>query len=111
MIEPRHGIIRAIYLRLCQANPDVPSNVSAIQSIRVSNDLYGNDTVSAFELAKGFSRPVDGKSSVHPIPTEIVEAQIDLKGRRKLNKILRSHTSIYETVHAGDLVQVYLKPK
>ena len=58
-LEAKHGEIRSIYLRLKHANPGTDPRSLAHQSVTVSNDLYGSDTVSAFELAKGFTKPID----------------------------------------------------
>lgn len=52
-IELKHGVIRDIHIRLKVASPDVPNKLLVLQAIRISYDLYGNDTASANELAKG----------------------------------------------------------
>lgn len=57
MIVTSHGVIRSIFVRLCHSNITESAAVLAIQSVRISNDLYGNDVVSSFELAKGFTCP------------------------------------------------------
>lgn len=75
MAEPRHGIIRSIYLRLRQADSSIPSDISAIQAVTISNDLYGNDVASAFELTKGFTSPISRESGLRSLPPEICEAR------------------------------------
>lgn len=63
-LESKHRIIRDIYLRMKSASTEGMDNkVLFQQAVRVSNDLYGNDVIYAFELAKGFTRPLlRGKS-------------------------------------------------
>lgn len=47
-IEPKHGSIYSIFLRLKAANGTVSDDLLAINAIRISNDLYGFDTFSEF---------------------------------------------------------------
>lgn len=56
-LEPQHGVIRSIFLRLKSAHPEENSALLAVLAVTISNDLYGSDIASAFELAKGFSKP------------------------------------------------------
>ena len=62
ILESKHRITRNVFLRLpsaaqaCDSSPD--TSVLVLQSIRISNDLYGNDVMSAHELAKGYTRPL-----------------------------------------------------
>lgn len=65
--------------------------------------------VSSFELAKGFTRPVASNSDIQKIPEDIVQEHCNIVSKRKLNKILRSHTFGTELLKIGDLVQVYIK--
>lgn len=109
MIEPRHGSIRAIFLRLRQHDDKFPSDLCALEAVRLSNDLYGTDVASAFELAKGYTRPLHPKSHVCPIPPEIVEAHVDLLAKRKLHLIMRTQVSPSQTFDVGDLVEIYIK--
>lgn len=108
-IESRHAVIRAIYLRIRHADPDGVDALAAIQSVTVSNDLYGNDTASSFELAKGFTKPVSHDSDLQLITPEVEQAHQRLVARRKLNVILRSNTYDTLSLVPGDLVQIYLK--
>lgn len=54
MIEPRHRAIRAILLRLLHSHGSVPSKLSSLKAVRISNNLYVNDITSEFEAAKVF---------------------------------------------------------
>lgn len=37
-------------------------NLNAIKEVNISDDLYGNKTVSAYEIAKGYTKPIHEKS-------------------------------------------------
>ena len=41
--------------------------------------LYGNDTVSSFELAKGYSKPIDTDSPPVLVPDDIVKSHEELR--------------------------------
>jgi len=112
VIESKHRIIRDVYLRLKSAfkdDPTVNGKILVNQSLRISNDLYGNDVMSAHELAKGYTRPIENGNVPRCVPKEVVQAQEDLKAKRKLTLILRSKTSRDDKVKPGTLVQVYIK--
>ena len=107
-IESKHRVIRDVYIRLQAADPDGDRKLHALQAIRISNDLYGNDIASAHELVKGFTRPaIPG----HPsnLPPEILEAHDLLVAKRKLNAILRSKATVDKQIKEGDLVQIFVK--
>lgn len=104
-----HAVILSIFLRLRHAEPLITADILAIQAVRISNDLYGTDVISSFEMAKGLHRPVIGDAEVKSVPHEIVEAHVDIKARRKLNRILRSHSHEYGPFKICDMVQVYVK--
>ena len=72
----------------------------------VSNNLYGNDIVSSFKLAKGYTLPLDDDSSMLEVPREIFEARNVLKAKRKLNLILRYKAVKIPSIYAGNIVDV-----
>lgn len=45
MIGPCHNVIRSLFLHLCHGSPDFPARLLAIQAMRISKYLYGNDVV------------------------------------------------------------------
>lgn len=79
-----------------------------VQAIRISNDLYGNDVMSANEPAKGYTRPIHGKHPMMLVP-ELREAHDKLLAKRKLTLILRSKAVKNLPIHVGDTVQVFIK--
>lgn len=56
----------------------------------MSNDLYGSDMVSAFELAKRFSKPIEREPHPFFLSDDTVEARDELVAKRKLTFILWS---------------------
>lgn len=102
-------MIRSIYLRLKTASPDTNVNILAYKSVAISNDLYGSDTVSAYELAKGFTKTLERRQSPCPLPQYLRNAHDELVAKRKLNLILRSHATSSPPIQVGDMVHVYIK--
>lgn len=88
-IEPRNRTIRSMFLRLKNAEPDLSDNLHAIRAIRISNDLYGSDTLSAYEMAKGFTKPLCVDQKPRPVDEELRNAHDELIAKRKLTLILR----------------------
>lgn len=82
-LESKHGVIRSIFLKLRNAEPDVSPELHACRAVAISNDLYGNDVMSSYELAKGYTKPVS-EGGVKSIPQEIVDAHEKLQAKRKL---------------------------
>lgn len=66
-LESRHGITRSILLKLKAAYSVFKQELLAIRAAEISNDLYGNDAMSLFELAKESMKPViDGSVKIIP---------------------------------------------
>lgn len=114
-IESKNGIIRSIFLRLNQAALVDPTQTSAtdtrllvLKYVSISNDLYGSEICSAFELAKGFTKPLT-EDGLTELPEDLREAHVNLQAKRKLTLILRSKATIDQQLSAGDSVNVYKK--
>lgn len=107
MLESKHGVIRSIFSRILNED-ESNSTLAALQAVRISNDLYGSDILSSFEMAKGFSRAIfDG--TVTTIPSDLVDAKLQLDARGKLTRIIRSKSVSNDIVSVGDLVEVFVK--
>lgn len=50
----------------------MPATTFAIGAVRISYDLYGNDVVSSFHLAKGLTRTVDSSYFISVIPEDVI---------------------------------------
>ena len=109
-IESKHNIIPSIFIRLKEAaGTELDPKLAAYKSVSISNDLYGNETKSAFELAKSFSKSISGKPIDNIIPDDVRNARDQLRARRKLALILRSKAVTEEPISIGDLVEIYQK--
>lgn len=80
-----------------------------VQSIRVSNDINGDDVLSAKELAKGRTCPVTPGPAPVIDSHALINTQKELVSRRKLTLIMRSKSVKDTPVSVGDLVQVSVK--
>ena len=109
VIESKHKIIRDILLRIAANNEAISDIIGAQQAIRISNDLYGNDTCSAHELSKRFTRPIVPGTLPKIVPQDLLIARETLMAKRKLNLILKSKSRMVAPVRIGDLVQVFVK--
>lgn len=49
--------MRSIFIRLKTATPDKNIKLLALQTVQISTDLYGLDTLSVFELEKILTKP------------------------------------------------------
>lgn len=103
VIESKHGLIRSVFLNPVSASPHAPKEQLALQALSISNDLNHLNIMSAFELVKGFTRPVD-VNRVHAVPDEIINAELKLSERRKMSLILISKATFEEYIKVGDMV-------
>lgn len=92
MLESKHCVIRYIFLRLIDHNPQLSVSLAVQQAVRISNDLYGSHVLSAYELAKGLTRPHG--STPLALPPDLFEAQETLVAKRKLSTILCSKSTV-----------------
>lgn len=106
-IESKHSIIRSIYLRILDNCNNINPSIAALRAVAVSNDLYGNHTVSAYEMAKGYTRPFEG--SPISLPQEMLDAHLNMQARRKLSMIMRSKATKEIPLSIGEMVEVYQK--
>ena len=79
------------------------------QAIRVSNDLYGSEVLSAKELAKVYSRQIEARATPKLLPQDIVDAYQILLSKTKLTINLRSKTIQEPLIAVGDMIQIFVK--
>ena len=109
-IESKHSVIRSIYLRLKDAAEDRHNaRYASYKAVSISNDLYGNDTLRAFEMEKGDTKPVMSKTALSAVPDDVIGAHEKLRARPKLALIQTSKAVKEIPVQVGDLVEVYQK--
>ena len=88
---------------------NVSEALATQQSIRIFNDLYGNDICSYHELAKGYTIPTEPGRSPEKVPEDIAKARDNIMAKHKLNLILRSKSTTDLHLKVSDLVQVFIK--
>ncbi len=96
-------------MRLNSDDDTFNPTVIAQQSIRISNDLYGNDVCSSYELVKGFTRPIEAGKFPNIFPEDLLKARETISAKRKLKLIPRSKSTTNLPINVGDLVQVFIK--
>ena len=65
--------------------------------------------LSAYEQAKGFTRPLDSKTPAI-VPYELKKAKLELVAKRKLNNILRSKSISEPRINVGDVIEIFIHP-
>ncbi len=110
-MESKHGVLRGIYARLKHAAPGESLSRKVAKTFRILNDLYENGVMSAYESAKGFTRPIIPSSTAKNVPEDIRIAQEELIAKPKLNLMLRSKTIRDPKLSIGYMVQVTSKWK
>lgn len=84
LLDPKHGVIRSVYLRLKSAAPDLFPSLFALSAVRISDELYGSNILSSFEIAKGYSKPIYHSFLLQYTPGKLVNVSNGLKTKRKL---------------------------
>ena len=113
-IESKHKVIRSIFLRLNESSDSGENSMNhvdrleAIRAVHISNDLYGNDIMSAFELSHGYTNRIDS-GHARNISPDIMDAHEKLQAKRKLSLILRSRAPTEVPISVGDMVDVFLR--
>lgn len=108
-IEPRHGEIRSIFLRLKYSATSLNKNVLGIRVTRTSNYLYESDVMSAYEARNEFSRSHASELKPIPVYDELLMTSQELIARRKLTGIPRSHSHKPSDSKLADLNQGYVQ--
>ena len=109
VIESKHKVIKDIFLRTKSTNADLCETLAVQQAIHISNDLCGNDTCFAHELAKDFTRAIVPDILPKIVPKDLVTARKTLIAKRKFNLTLSSKSTSVTPIQIGDLVQVFVK--
>lgn len=108
ILERKHGIITSIRAGISDANPTILQPHAALQATGISNYLYGNSIPTAFDISRGFTRPIYRIPIF--VPSEIKQAQDGLQAKRKLALILHSESITGSSKFVvGDMVEVLIK--
>lgn len=90
-MESKHKIIRYVFLfPMDHAKNDYDAQLEALQAVRVSNDLYGNQVLTLFEKVRGLTKPVAPRRLVYAVNDELQQVQENLRDRRILALIMKS---------------------
>lgn len=70
--------------------------------------MYGSSTMSALELAHGYTRPIQSKVSPSAVPSEIEETHGTIDAKRRLTRILRfKDTRAPPPISVNDICEIY----
>lgn len=59
LIESKHAVTRSVFVLLKDdAGSEVNGSKIVYQGENIANNVYGNELMSAFELAKGYTKPL-----------------------------------------------------
>lgn len=64
MSEPRHGVVRSIFVRHKGVDEKESFDANDIQSVGISNALFGTYVESSFKLDEGLTRPGRNDSNI-----------------------------------------------
>ncbi len=90
VFESKHKVLRDIYTRISYEDKDTSPDLLIQRMFRISNLLYGNDCLNAYELAHGYTPSLLVGERV-PVSTDLWKAHDEIKAKRKLKKILTSN--------------------
>lgn len=100
IVERKNGTVKRILEKLTNADSVSCPDLLVAKACYLSNCLYGNKILSAFEMAKGYAPSIAGIPS-RIIPEELMRAHKRQAALRSLNRLLRSRDSRQLT--AGDI--------
>lgn len=87
---------------------NVSKEPAAFEAVSISNDLYGDDFMSSFEVAKGFTKSLE-ENILKTVPDNVIVARNRLQASHKLRLILKSKATIQKHIVVGAMIEVYKK--
>lgn len=101
VLESKHEILRPIFLRQKAADASVCKRVHIETAFDVSNQLYGFDVTSAYELSHIFTNPLN----IYPtlLSDDLYKAHEMLAVKCKLARILRSKSPNHVVIAPGTM--------
>lgn len=107
-VERNNGVFKAVLYRLARENTEASARTLVARASFMTNLFHGSSTLSAFELARGYSPSIVGIPST-VVPREMVEAHVENTANRAIHKILRSRgpSNIKES-HLGQGTPVWV---
>lgn len=80
-----------------------------LKAVSIPNDLYGNETMSAFKPAKSFTKPVASALQEFIVSVNVCEAKEKMQALLKFALIIRSKKIQELPISGGDIVEVFQK--
>ncbi len=89
-VERKNRVLKDILERISKDPTCHTSFINLLSKATfISNALYGNKTVSSFEMARGYTPSINGSKNI-PISEHILNAWKELESRRMLSRVLKS---------------------
>lgn len=106
VLESRHSSIRNIFRRLRKHDGILPLEIATQRALRIPNDLYGPNIISAFEMTHGFTRLIGDTINrvTHNWSTRRTYSLHNENGH-----VLSSSVFHDESVAVGDIFDVFVK--
>lgn len=82
--------------------------MAALQVVSLLSDLNGNDVMSIFKLAKGFTRLLDG-DNLKAVPDDMNEAHSRPQASRRIRLLSKSKVAINDHIVVADMIKVNYK--
>lgn len=93
LIETRHGIIRAAHLCLKDAALDSDPKLHAVSAVRISNKMFGSDSLWAYEIANCFTKPINFFFLLNATLSQLISAHGKIRAEQKVTQMLWSKAS------------------
>ena len=109
-IERKNRTLKCFIRKLRSTYPQKTLRWSAKKASFLANVFYGSQSISPFELGRGYTPRISDGSKLALIDPEIIEAYLDDKATRNLNRILRHRkhqNRVPEEVQIGDRILAY----
>lgn len=105
-VKSRHRIICIVFLMLRTASPEVLPELLALRAVNTSNDLWGDDLISLFEMTKGSTEPAS-PIPVSSLPNDIVKSQLKFQAKRKLALASKMNRLFNQYIATGGKKEIY----
>ena len=109
-VERKNKTLKLFIRKLRTAFPGRSLQWSAKRANFLANIFYGSKSVSAFELARGYSPRITDGTNLSLVEPEVIQAYLDDRATKTLDKILvhRKHQNrIPDSIKPGDRILAY----
>lgn len=86
--EPKRGIMKTICFRLTDTTPNCAAKVFAVTTVKISNQMYRYNTISAYEIPKRYNTPIYFSFLSKVTSPELVSPNDENNAKQKLAQIL-----------------------